>query len=145
MVDDLNINEVAAAIQTSIGIYVRQMRLRSVPADLTLPEYSALRRLSRDGSATTTSLARAEQITTQSMGATISSLESRGLVERHPDSEDGRKSILSLTTAGQLELRNRHDARTVQLSKALLSGFTESDLFQLKTAAVLIERLAYLI
>ncbi len=145
MVDQPNVNEVAAAIQTSVGIFVRQMRLLSVAGELTLPEYSALRRLHRDGPSTTTAMAKAEQITTQSMGATISSLEHRGLVERRPHGDDGRKSILSLTSAGQLELRHRHDARTMQLSKALVAGFTVSELTQLKSAASLIEKLANLI
>jgi len=145
MDDRPNVNEVAAAIQTSIGTFVRQIRTLTVAGELTLPEYSALRRLSRQGPSSTTAMAKAEQITTQSMGATISSLENRGLVERRPDIVDGRKSILSLTPAGQLELRHRHDARTVQLSKALLNGFTEAELNELRSASSLIEKLAQLL
>ena len=101
--------------------------------------------LSRGGPATTTTLANQEQITTQSIGATISSLEKRGLVERRPDTDDGRQSILSVTSAGSRELRHRRDTRTVQLSKALSSGFTASEMTELQSAAILLERLAYLL
>jgi DNA-binding MarR family transcriptional regulator len=140
-----NVNEVAAAIQKSVGIFVRQMRLIPVEGELSLSEYSALRRLERGGPTTTTSLAKAEQITTQSMGATLASLDERGLISRQLDPSDGRKSILSLTEAGRKSLRKKRDARTAQLSTALSAGFTETELSQLMTAAPLIERLVHLL
>jgi len=145
MTREPNANEVASAIHTSVGVFVRQLRLTPVEGEITLSEYSALRRLDRGGATTTTSLANAEQITTQSMGATISSLELRGLVERRLDPGDGRKSILSLTNAGRRVLRNKRDARTVQLAKAITAGFSTSEMKQLLAAASLIERLAYLL
>ena len=138
-------NEVASAIQSAVGVFVRQLRLLTVPGELSMPEYAVLARLSRGGPATTTTLANQEQITTQSIGATISSLEKRGLVERRPDTDDGRQSILSVTSAGSRELRHRRDTRTVQLSKALSSGFTASEMTELQSAAILLERLAYLL
>jgi DNA-binding MarR family transcriptional regulator len=145
MTNGPNVNEVAAAIQKSIGIFVRQLRLIAVEGELTPPEYSALSRLDRNGPTTTTAMARAEQITTQSMGATLSSLESRGYLVRRLDPSDGRKSILLLTSAGRRALRSKRDARTLQLAKALSAGFTDAELRQLMTAVPLIERLVYLI
>jgi DNA-binding MarR family transcriptional regulator len=134
--------EVAAALYLSVGLFKR--RLRQVPAEgeLSLPESSALRRLERGGPATVTALAKAEQISVQSMGATLSALEARGLVDRHPDPADGRRSVMSVTEAGLVALSDKRNARIAQLAQVLASGFTPAELRQLRTAAPLIERLA---
>ncbi|HUB21626.1 MAG TPA: MarR family transcriptional regulator [Streptosporangiaceae bacterium] len=134
--------EVAAALYLSVGLFKR--RLRQVPAEgeLSLPESSALRRLERGGPATVTALAKAEQISVQSMGATLSALEGRGLVDRHPDPADGRRSVMSVTEAGLVALSDKRNARIAQLAQVLASGFTPAELRQLRTAAPLIERLA---
>src|SRR5438876_12440761 len=137
-----DVHEVAGAIRVSIGLLLR--RLRQAPADgeLTLPESSALTRLDRGGPATSSVLARLEQISPQSMGATLSALEGRGLVERHPDPADGRRVVISLSEAGLQALRNKRNARVEQLARALSSGFTDLELQQLMAAAPLLERLA---
>ena len=137
-----DVHEVARALRVSIGLLLR--RLRQAPADgeLTLPESSALMRLDRGGPATSSALARLEQISPQSMGATLSALEARGLVERRPDQADGRLVVMSLSEAGLQALRNKRNARVEQLARALSSGFTDSELQQLMAAAPLLERLA---
>jgi DNA-binding MarR family transcriptional regulator len=76
------------------------------------------------------------------MGATLSALEARGLVERHPDPGDGRRVVVSLSETGRQALRNKRNARVEQLARALSSGFTHSELRQLMAAAPLLERLA---
>jgi DNA-binding MarR family transcriptional regulator len=76
------------------------------------------------------------------MGATLAALEARGLVERAVDPEDGRRMILSSTEAGLQVLRDRRNARTEQLARALSSGFSPAELEQLTAAAPLLERLA---
>lgn len=141
-VQDLDTGEIAAALRLSVGLLLR--RLRQVPTgdDLTLPESAALARLDRGGPATAAALARLEQISPQSMGATLAGLEARGLVRRAPDPEDGRRVILSITDAGLQLLRDRRNAKTEQLERALASGFTPAELGQLMAAAPLLERLA---
>ena len=94
-------SEVAAALRMSIGLLLRRMRQVRVEGELTVPETSALTRLDRSGPATSSALARLEQISPQSMGATLAALEARGLVERHPDPQDGRRVVLSVTEAGR--------------------------------------------
>jgi DNA-binding MarR family transcriptional regulator len=86
-------------------------------------------------------MAKAEQISPQAMGATLGALEERGLIERRPDPGDGRRAVMSLTEAGRGVLRNKRNARTEQLAKALSAGFTRSELTTLMAAAPLIERL----
>jgi DNA-binding MarR family transcriptional regulator len=142
MSQDAEVEQVAGALQVSIGLLRRQLRQTQADGELTVPETAALARLDRGGPATASALARLEQISPQSMGATLSALEARGLVERRPDPGDGRRVVLSVTDAGLQVLRNRRSARTEQLARALSAGFTRSELRQLMAAAPLIERLA---
>jgi DNA-binding MarR family transcriptional regulator len=139
---EIDAGELAATLRLSVGLLLR--RLRQVPTadDLTLSESAALARLDRGGPTTAAALARLEQISPQSMGATLSGLETRGIVERAPDLADGRRVILSATDAGLEVLRNRRNARTEQLERALSSGFTPAELEQLRAVAPLLERLA---
>jgi DNA-binding MarR family transcriptional regulator len=113
-----------------------------VDGELTLPESSALTRLDRSGPATSSALARIEQISPQSMGATLAALEGRGLVDRRPDPGDGRRALLSVSEAGRQMLSDKRNARTEQLARALSAGFTTEELGLLKAAAPLLERLA---
>ena len=141
MSQDPDPEDVAAALYVAIGLLRRRLRQAPVGGELTLPEISALARLDRAGSATPGALAKVEQISPQAMGATLGALEERGLVERRPDPGDGRRAVMSLTEAGQRVLRNKRNARTEQLAKALSARFTRSELTTLMTAAPLIERL----
>jgi DNA-binding MarR family transcriptional regulator len=137
-----DVYEVAGAIRESVGLLLRRMRQNRPDGELTLPESSALTRLSRGGPATPGALAKLEQISPQSMGATLAALEARGLVERRPDPEDGRRAVMSVTEAGQQVLRDKRSARTERLAQALSSGFTDVEISQLMAAAPLLERLA---
>ena len=142
MRQDLDVNEIAAALRESIGLLLRRLRQEQVEGELTLPESSALTRLNRGGPATSSALAKQEQISPQSMGATLAALEARGLVERHPDPADGRRVVLSVTSAGHQVLQDKRNARTEQLAKALSAGFTPAELAQLRAVAPLLGRLA---
>jgi DNA-binding MarR family transcriptional regulator len=139
---DPDLNGIAETLRESVGLLLR--RLRQLPADgeLTLPESAALTRLDRGGPTTASALARLERISPQSIGATLAGLEARGLVERHRDPVDGRRVVLSVTEAGHQTMRNRRNARTEQLARALSAGFTRAELDVLIAAAPLFERLA---
>ena len=142
MAEEPDVQDIAAALRVSIGMLLRRLRQVRPDDELTLPESSALARLDRTGPATPGALAKIEQISPQSMGATLAALEARGLVERHPDPEDGRRVVLSVTGAGLELLRNKRGARTGRLAQALSAGFTADELRQLAAAAPLLERLA---
>ena len=142
MSQDPGVNEVAAALQMSIGLCIRQLRQRQTHGDLSLPEASALKRLDRSGPTSVTELAKAEQISVQSMGTTLGAREARGLVQRQPHPSDGRRSVLSITKSGIRVLGDKHNGRAEQLAKALSNGFSPAELRQLMVAAPLIERLA---
>jgi DNA-binding MarR family transcriptional regulator len=138
-----DVTEVAAALRVSIGLLLRRMRQVRPDGELSLPETSALARLDRSGPATSSALAKEEQISPQSMGATLAALEARGLVARQPDPDDGRRAVLTLTGAGQQVLRDKRSARVAQLAAALSSAFSPAEVIQLKAAAPLLERLAH--
>jgi DNA-binding MarR family transcriptional regulator len=141
MREELDPAEVAAALQVNIGLFVRRSRQSPVEDELTLPEMSALSRLDRGGPAAPSDLARAEQITPQGMGATLNGLARRGLVERRPDPNDGRRTFMSLTEAGRQLVHNKRSARTRQLAQLLSDKFTRQERETLMAAASLIERL----
>ncbi|MGW5172338.1 MarR family winged helix-turn-helix transcriptional regulator [Streptomyces nodosus] len=141
--DDLDPNEVASALLAGISALVRRVRQVPVDGGLTMPERTALSHLDRSGPTTSSALARQVQITAQAMGATLSALRARGLVERHPDPNDGRRMVLSVTDAGLQALKDKRNARAELIAQSLTGGaFTPAELEQLASAAPLLERLA---
>src|ERR1700744_264894 len=142
MVSDPGIDELVADLSASIGLLVRRLRQRKADGELTMPESTCLSRLDREGPATSSALAKQEQISPQSMGATLAGLEGRGLVERRPDPGDGRKVVMSLTARGRRALQQRRGTGNGAKGGAWASGFTAAELEQLRAAAPLFERLA---
>jgi DNA-binding MarR family transcriptional regulator len=133
--------DVARALFVSMGLLRRRLRASGSPGELTFPEVAALARLERYGSATSAELARLEQISPQSMGATLAGLEERRLVRRSADPADGRRVVMSVTESGRRIVNRRRDVRVEQIAAAL-TGFTETELHEILTAAPLIQRLA---
>lgn len=134
--------EVAASLRTSIGLLLRRLRQAPTEGDLTLPESSALSRLDRGGPATAAELARQEQISPQSMGATLAGLQERGYLEKQADPTDGRRFVLSVTALGEEALHHRRSGRTQLLARALSEHFSPAEMALLQEAAPLLERLA---
>jgi len=139
---DPGAQDVAAALQMSIGLCIRQLRRMDAEGDLSWPEISVLKRLDRSGPSSVTELAKAEQISVQSIGTTLGGLEARGLVERQPDPSDGRRSVLSIARAGKQAVGSKHNRRAEYLAKILSTKFSPDELRQLMAASPLIERLA---
>jgi DNA-binding MarR family transcriptional regulator len=133
---------VARALQLSIRLLNHRLRQTPVDTGLALPEASALARLDRLGASDVTTLARAEGISAQSIGATLATLERRGYVTRRRDPEDGRRRVLVLTPEGAAALAQRRTQRADQLARALAEDFTRDELARLFDAVPLIERLA---
>jgi DNA-binding MarR family transcriptional regulator len=134
-------HRVARALFVSMGLLRRKLRASGSPGELTFAEVAALARLERNGPATSAELARIEQISPQSMGATLAGLEEHGLVTRSADPTDGRRVVMSVTATGKRVVGRRRDVRVEQIAAAL-DGFTESELQQILAATPLIQRLA---
>jgi DNA-binding MarR family transcriptional regulator len=139
------IRETATRLRVGVGAFKRRTQETLAEGDLTAPQLTALSRLDRLGPSTTAELARREQITPQAMGITIASLEQRDLVQRRPDAADGRRSILSLTPAGQAAIRSGRSAVVDRVAVVLGESFSREEIATLDAAARLIERLAELL
>jgi DNA-binding MarR family transcriptional regulator len=138
-----HVERVAAALHASVGLVVRRMRRPHTGDGLSIPETSALVRLATSGPQTISDLARREEISPQSMGATISSLDSHGMITRSADPHDGRRVLLTPSAEGLKALEMRHNARASQFVQALLTGgFTASELDRLLEVAPLLDRIA---
>jgi DNA-binding MarR family transcriptional regulator len=95
-------------------------RMRSVSTGgLTPSQASVLLRLDRDGASTTTLLAAAEGVRPQSMTAVLTALRERGLIQRHPDPEDGRRSVVTLTDSGRAQVGDDRQGRRDWLAQTL--------------------------
>jgi DNA-binding MarR family transcriptional regulator len=134
------VDDVSEILLASVSLLVRKMRQVHDASGLTLSERSALARLDRDGPTTSAGLARHEQISPQSMGATLRGLEERGLVDRRADPRDGRRVVLSVTPGGKRHLKDKRNAKSKRLAQILSSGFTSAEIEELKAASALIER-----
>ena len=142
---DPAVRETATRLRVGMGAFKRRTQEAMSEGDLTVPQLTALSRLDRLGPSTTAELARREQITPQAMGATIAGLEQRDLVMRRPDTVDGRRSILSLTPAGQAAISSGRSAVVDRIADALAASFTSEEIAALDAAARLLERLAELL
>jgi DNA-binding MarR family transcriptional regulator len=143
MTREVDVDQIAGSLRLSLGILIRRLRQVKSEDELTLPEISVLARLDRDGPTTVTGLAKLEQISAQSMGATLSALEARGLVTRASDPGDGRRVVMSATDAGLEALQTGRNARLQALARALSTAFSPAELEALRAVAPLIERLAH--
>jgi DNA-binding MarR family transcriptional regulator len=138
---DLSPERVAGEVRGTLAMLYRRIRQTKEGGDLTMPESSALSRLQHVGPMTAATLARLERISPQSIGATVASLEAKRLIERGADPADGRRVVLSLTSAGDATVEARRSARDQQFTRALsaLSAEERAQLLQLLPA---LERLA---
>jgi DNA-binding MarR family transcriptional regulator len=131
----------AAELHALSGKLKRRLREQASAGDLTPSQISVLAYLDRDGPTTVTTLARAEGVRSQSMGATIAVLEAEGLVKGSPDPEDGRQTILSLTPACRELIRSGRAARHDWLLRAIQTKLTPQEQEQLGAAMKLLNRL----
>jgi DNA-binding MarR family transcriptional regulator len=112
-----------------------------VPGELTLSEASVLARLERESPTTPGELAAGERVKPQAMGVTLGGLESRGLVSRRADPDDGRRVLMSITDAGRALVGHRRGAKITAMGTAL-AGFTDGERARLADATELLNRLA---
>jgi DNA-binding MarR family transcriptional regulator len=132
----------AGELRVTIGRLSRRLREEARPGNLTASQLSAVGRLDRDGAATVTTLARAEGVRPQSMGATISVLETEGLVTGTPDPADGRQTIYALTAECRRMLKASRAAREDWLFRAIQAKLTTREQEKLGMVIELLQRLS---
>jgi DNA-binding MarR family transcriptional regulator len=103
------------------------------PAGLTALQYTALTVLERHPTLTSAHLARNSFVTAQSMADMVTTLRSRGLIDRHRDPVDRRRLVLSLTDSGRTLLDGYRQA-VADLESEMLSGLSADEATVLRQA-----------
>jgi DNA-binding MarR family transcriptional regulator len=132
----------AEELRVLIGKLNRRLREQAHIGDLTWSQLLVITRLEREGPATVTTLAKAQGMRPQSMGANIAVLEAAGLVGGIPNPNDRRQTILSLTQACRDLLKTGRAAREDWLSRAIQTTLTPDEQAELARAVILLKRIA---
>ncbi len=101
------------------------------PAGLTTNQYTALTVLERHDDMSSAQLARLSFVTAQSMADVITTLEERGLIERHRDRADRRRLVVGLTGNGRV-LLDRYRDEVAALEKSMLAGLSAEEISALR-------------
>jgi DNA-binding MarR family transcriptional regulator len=101
------------------------------PAGMTALQYTALTVLERHPDLTSAQLARNSFVTDQAMALMVTTLEERGLIERHRDAADKRRLVLALTGAGRRVI-DEHRARVDAIERRMLTGFDPQEVATLR-------------
>jgi DNA-binding MarR family transcriptional regulator len=131
----------AAGIRTVSGKLKRRLREHGGRRDLTPSQVSVLLQLEKGGSATVSSLARAEDMRPQSMSAIVSSLQEAGLVSGAPDPGDGRQTLMSLTPKCLKWIQEGRAARQDWLTATISQKLSAHEQEKLQAALELLARL----
>jgi len=121
-----------------LGQLVRRLRSEySFP----VAQASVLSRLDREGAQTASTLAVAERVRPQSMAETLGELESAGLIERRPDPDDRRRSLVELTALGRERVLEGRGRREDWLAAAIAAELSPDEQRTLLAAVPLLRRL----
>ena len=119
----------------------RRLRDVAVGGDLTPSQTAVLTRLWKEGPSSASALAGAERVRPQSIATILAALDQRGLIERTPDPEDGRRQVVSLTVAGRERAESDHQVREEWLARAMQERYSESERRVILHALSLLDRL----
>ena len=119
--------QAASQVRVVFGRVKRRLKALADTDDLTPSQSSVLSRLDKEGPASASELAAAERVRPQSMAAILAGLREAELIERNPDPEDGRRQVVSLTTAGRNRLQGDRKVRQEWLAETLQEHCTESE------------------
>jgi DNA-binding MarR family transcriptional regulator len=139
------IGESAAAAARDIRVVFSRLRRRlrdvAVGGDLTPSQTAVLTRLWKEGASSASALAGAERVRPQSMATIVAALGQRGLIERTPDPEDGRRQVVSLTEAGRRRAESDRQVREEWLARAIQERYSDRERGVILEALALLERL----
>ena len=134
-------SELAADLRRALGSSTRRIRSRRGAADLPDPQFNVLAILLREGPLTPGALADAEHVQPPSMTRTVNALVALGFVAKSEHPTDGRLVVVSLTPAGEAEVRETRRRRDAWLAEQL-GTMTADERRTLAEAAVLLRRIA---
>jgi DNA-binding MarR family transcriptional regulator len=134
-------SKLALEIRTVSRKLKQRLREHGERSDLKPSQVSIVLRLEKDGSATVSSLARAEGMRPQSMSAVITPLQEAGLVKGAPDPHDGRQTLMCLTPKCLKWLKEGRAARQDWLTKRISQKLSVGEQEKLQAALGLLMRL----
>jgi DNA-binding MarR family transcriptional regulator len=137
----VRVSVLAVELHGVIGKLKRRLREEAHVGDLTSSQAAVLRRLDREGPVTVTTLAKAEGVRPQSMGATVSALEAAGLVAGAADPHDGRQTMWSLTPACRRMIKESRATREDWLFRAIQEHLSADEQAELAISIELLKRL----
>jgi DNA-binding MarR family transcriptional regulator len=129
--------ELAPRLRWAVTRLARRLR-QEAGADLGPSQTAALATVERHGPLSPSELAKIERIRRPTVTRIVRHLEQAGLIERVTDPQDGRASILSVTTEGRALLRRLRERKTAYLAKRL-AALDAEDRRTLERAAELLE------
>ncbi|WP_333679974.1 MarR family transcriptional regulator [Dyella sp.] len=131
----------AGELRVLLGKLKRRLREETGSYGLSWSQVSVLGHLERDGSKTVTELAELEGVRQQSMGATVASLETAGLLKGAPHPTDGRRTMLSLTSKARAWIKASRAAREDWLFHTIQTRLSPAEQKKLAGAVELLKRL----
>jgi DNA-binding MarR family transcriptional regulator len=93
------VKQLESAIRARMDVALRSRRI-------TVPQYTALTVLEQHDDMSAAQLARHTFVTAQAMDGVVGALQNAGLIERHPDPENRRRLVISLTPEGRALLQD---------------------------------------
>jgi DNA-binding MarR family transcriptional regulator len=129
--------ELAPRLRWAITRMARRLR-QEAGTDLGPSQVAALATIERHGPLSPSELAELERIKRPTATRILRHLEEAGLAERVKDPDDGRGSILSITSAGRTHLRRLRARKTAYLATRL-DKLDAEDRRTLERAAELLE------
>jgi DNA-binding MarR family transcriptional regulator len=138
---EARLHESAAELRVLVAKLRRRLADQASPGDFSPSQTAVLTRLLQDGPATLTTLANAEGMRPQSMSAIIAALEAVGAVERRPDPNDGRATILALTESVRDRVEQARLIKTDWLFAQFRSKYNAAEQAQLVESIRLLQRI----
>jgi len=110
--------DLAHSLRLAVGRLARRLRQRTLDG-LTPSQLSVLASLDRQGPMTLSALAENEGVAGSSISGIVARLADKGLVERIPNPEDRRSTLVESTENGRTVLEKGRGERTAYLAKRL--------------------------
>jgi DNA-binding MarR family transcriptional regulator len=137
--DTTDNRELAARLRLAVTRTARRLR-QEAGTDLGPSQAAALATLERYGPLSPSELAAKERIQRPTGTRIVARLAEAGLVERTPDPEDGRASLVSITREGRALLQRIRRRKTAYLAQQL-NNMDPKDAATLERAAEVLERM----
>ena len=139
---DIPLSERAAHLRMAIVRTARRLRQEAAAetSGLTPTSVAALATIERHGPLTPSEIAAIERVKRPTITRTLGCLEREGLIDRAPDPEDGRSSLVSVNGAGRERLRRLRSRKNAYLAKRM-RDLSDEEVETLERAAEILERM----